>query len=200
MRKVLLLLSVTLLTLLTSGRVLSGIWKSNHQSWLNSALLAAISGRHFGQARELLQEGADPNAAQPFEPPDDSSSSWGATALMLAVEEGDMATVRALLRGGASVQTKDRLGTPLLWHVNSDRDDIARLLLEKGALIEGRTAWGWGDVVEAVITGQPKTLRLVLMNGGDPNERGADGLSALQCALRNKDRRSARILREFGAQ
>ena len=56
-----------------------------------SPLHSALCGRQWDTARRLLDAGADPNAAQP----------GGWTPLLLAVREGDAATVADLLRRGA---------------------------------------------------------------------------------------------------
>jgi peptide-methionine (S)-S-oxide reductase len=84
---------------------------------------AALHGRAEAVA-ELLRQGADPGA---FNPPGLHAH---ATPLHNAVDSGDLATVRALVEGGAPLGTPDRLfdGTPLGWADYLERPEIASYL------------------------------------------------------------------------
>ncbi|MEZ4388857.1 MAG: ankyrin repeat domain-containing protein [Candidatus Krumholzibacteriia bacterium] len=74
----------------------------------------------------LLAGGADVDAADP--------EHYGATALMIAAGNGDVALVRRLLDAGANVDLGDANGdTALNWAAYSGQVEAARLLLDAGA-------------------------------------------------------------------
>jgi ankyrin repeat protein len=59
--------------------------------------------------------------------------SAGTPLLVLAVKQGDPAMVEMLIRSGADVDASN--GSPLLWAAQNGREDMVRLLLDKGAQI-----------------------------------------------------------------
>jgi len=59
--------------------------------------------------------------------------SGGTPVLVLAVKQGDPAMVEMLIRSGADVDASN--GSPLLWAAQNGREDMVRLLLDKGAQI-----------------------------------------------------------------
>lgn len=87
---------------------------------------AAARGRAEAVAA-LLRLGADPDARTSFGGPDHGD---GATALHLAAESGDRATIAALLDGGADRTLRDRRhdATPAAWAEHAGRAEAAALL------------------------------------------------------------------------
>jgi ankyrin repeat protein len=71
------------------------------------------------------------------------------TALRLAVREGDLSTMKALVDGGADVNARDEAGATILMHAVLDADvGVVKLLLSKGADVnaqnnKGATALIW---------------------------------------------------------
>ena len=58
----------------------------------------------------------------------------GMTALLLAAREGSVAGARALTEAGADLNLADRDGTtPLIMAIVNRHNDVAALLIEKGA-------------------------------------------------------------------
>lgn len=96
-----------------------------------TALFFAAAQNHLSTVDFLLEKGADVNA---------NSKHDGATALHKAAQQGHEQMVRLLLANGASVNVKDIEGLrPLNWAIQVHRVSMARLLLEAGAKVEGRT-------------------------------------------------------------
>jgi ankyrin repeat protein len=87
---------------------------------------AAACGRAEAVAA-LLRLGADPDARTSFGGPDHGD---GATALHLAAERGDRATIAALLDGGADRTLTDRRhgATPAAWAEHAGQAEAAALL------------------------------------------------------------------------
>jgi hypothetical protein len=104
--------------------------------------------------RMLIKAGADPNARDPDQPSSETPLHWAASS-------DDVDVARALIDGGADVETPDgSIGTPLdnaigyaCWHV-------ARLLVQRGAKVDKlwhAAALGMLDRLEELLDGQPGT-------------------------------------------
>ena len=89
------------------------------------ALLEAIREGDVAAVRSLLQEGADPNAAQ----------GDGLSALHLAAQEGRLDIAELLLSAGAEVDAKTKIGeyTPLHVAAGAARLSVVQALLAAGA-------------------------------------------------------------------
>jgi ankyrin repeat protein len=109
----------------------------------------------------------------------------GNTALMMAAFKGNMPAVQALLAKGARV---DRAGwSPLHYAAAGGADDIARLLLEKGAPINAespRASGQYTPLMMAAREGHESTVRLLLDAGADARRKNSEGLTAAQIAER----------------
>jgi hypothetical protein len=101
--------------------------------------------------RVLIEAGADPNARDPDQPGSETPLHWAASS-----DDADVA--RALIDGGADVETPNgSIGTPLdnaigygCWHV-------ARLLVQRGAKVDKlwhAAALGMLDRLEELLRGQ----------------------------------------------
>jgi len=104
--------------------------------------------------RMLIEAGADPNARDPDQPSSETPLHWAASS-------DDVDVARALIDGGADVETPDgSIGTPLdnaigyaCWHV-------ARLLVQRGARVDKlrhAAALGMLDRLEELLGGQSGT-------------------------------------------
>ncbi len=94
----------------------------------NAVQMAFINASLHGQTYEvekLIKEGADPN---------ETESSFGATALTIASYFGYVEIVKVLLKNGAKPNITDRIGcTALMCASRNGYTEIVKLLLENGA-------------------------------------------------------------------
>jgi ankyrin repeat protein len=98
-------------------------------------LVAAVARGDAAQAKALLRQGADPDAAD--------RSGW--TGLHEAADEGDWSLARAFLEAGAHPDLRSRArGTPLDVAERAGRLDLAGLLRQYGARGSGKSI---GDTV-----------------------------------------------------
>jgi ankyrin repeat protein len=109
----------------------------------------------------------------------------GNTALMMAAFKQNQQAAAALLAKGAAV---NRPGwSPLHYAAASGDDEIARLLLQKGATVDARSPAGTGlftPLMMAAREGHESTALLLLRQGADPNLKNSEGLTAVQIAGR----------------
>ncbi|MFA7268028.1 MAG: ankyrin repeat domain-containing protein [Sterolibacterium sp.] len=119
----------------------------------DTALMAAV--RVPEAIRQLLAAGIDVNA----------SNEWHKTALMVAAQTNQLASVQLLLDAGASVNA-----ATIAWH----RDGAGSLDNEDGG-IGGRTA-----LMYAAANGNVELLQLLLQHGAKPGMR--DGKQQTACA------------------
>jgi ankyrin repeat protein len=91
----------------------------------------------------------------------------GRTLLIQACENGDAASVTALLKAGADVNRPDNIGhTPLI--MASGNASIVRILLEAGANPNVESRSGWTPLEGAATDGCVECVRLLLAHGADP--------------------------------
>jgi len=130
--------------------------------------------------------------------------------LMEAVQGGDAARVKALLRKGADAKAKDEAGNTALHFatrkdiagmliaagasVNARNDDfgmtplfnvtaeVAALLIEKGADVNARAAKGMTPLTWAVYWDQKEKAEMLIARGAQVNARDDDGKTALHVA------------------
>src|SRR5262245_37490259 len=123
------------------------------------------------------------------------------TALTIAAENGDAASVRTLLARGADANGKDSHGlTPLVRAARRGNYDAAVALLDGGAdpnLFDSIwTRPGWSPLMNAVHKSQPRIVRLLIDRGADVNARTTDGTTPLALS---EDQEIAAMLRSAGA-
>jgi ankyrin repeat protein len=110
----------------------------------------------------LLKAGADPNAPLP----------GGETPLMTAARTGTLASVKALLSRGASVDAKDesRGQTALMWAAAEGHAAVVQELIAAGADVRARVPSGFTPLLFAVREGRLTVVRVLLEAGADVNE------------------------------
>ena len=148
----------------------------------------------------LLDKGADPN----------KGNINGSTPLHQAAERGRKDVVRLLLERGAMPNKLDNSEeTPLnkiLIRIKIDavvvREcmEVARLLLDKEAMINNPNRCGYTVLHLAVFTNHKKLIQLLLDKGADPNISNQNGETALRLAIEENHRKAARILYNKGAK
>ena len=121
-------------------------------------------------------------------PVDDSMIALGmfpSTATSTAVGFGDAATTRALLDAGVQAGETDGAGFTLLYlAVVSNRLDVARLLIERGAGVNAVDKHGMTPLLYAASAdfGDSSMVELLLKLGANPAARTREGLTALDLA------------------
>jgi len=175
-------------------------------------MTAARSGAGPG-VRQLIAAGADVNARE---------SSRHQTALMWAAAQGHVDVARALIDAGAELDARskirpmlmfadaanggafdqgvmEQLGgfSPLLFASRQGDVEMASLLLDAGADIDGVAGNGASPLVVATHSGHPALARFLLAQGADANAIAA-GYNALHAAILRDDLDTVKALLEYG--
>lgn len=104
------------------------------------------------------------------------------TALMMAAFKHNKPAVVALLAKGAVV---NRPGwTALHYAAASGDDEIAKILLQRGARIDAEAPARFTALMIAAREGQESTVRLLLEEGADATRQNSESMTAAQIALR----------------
>lgn len=172
----------------------------------------------------LLDRGADPNHRELTLPLLSASpqglgeaTDWlrrperrnGSTALVEAACRGRADLVRELLARGADVRVttgESYGGHPVLLHWSENPAphgvEVARLLVEHGADVNGRTPEGATPLMFAVEYHDARVVRFLLRRGADPNARDSRGWTPLRYGIGsgNIDPDSVRALLESRAE
>jgi len=135
---------------------------------------AAMNGDRAG-FQELLRQKADVNGAQ----------GDGSTALHWAAFRDDLEMTQALLKAGADVNPKTRLGdqTPLFMAAKNGNAAIVELLLKSGAAANAKSSNGTTPLMMAAASGSAPAVQVLLDHGADPNLKDVNqGQTALMFA------------------
>ena len=107
-----------------------------------------------------------------------------AAAIHDAAKKGDIAAIAAALDAGADVNESDGLATPLVYAVNRQHLDAAKLLVERGADVNAAAKIGGPPLMVAVAKKRPELITLLLAHGADPNST-AGKQTALHAAVKH---------------
>lgn len=176
-------------------------------------MTAARAGSTEG-VRLLLAAGAELN---------NSENSRAQTALMWAAAQGHVEVVRELVNAGADLEARsavrerlmyadetnggafdvgimEQLGgfSPLLFAARQGHVDVAKVLLDAGADIEGVAGNAASPLVIAAHSGHTTLAQLLLQRGADANAMGA-GYNALHAAILRGDLPLVTALLQHGA-
>jgi ankyrin len=101
-----------------------------------------------------------------------------------AVARGDTAEVQTLIDSGrANPNERGHHGrTPLHYAAYYDQEDVAKLLLEKGAEIDTAARFGETPLHAAASYGNIKVVRLLVDRGANINAADTGGRTPLDCA------------------
>jgi hypothetical protein len=121
----------------------------------------------------------------------------GNTALMMAAFKHNKPAVMALLAKGAAV---NRPGwSPLHYAAASGDDEIAAILLQRGASIDSPSPPGTGlftPLMMAAREGHETTALMLIERGANPQLKNSEGLTAAQLAERAGKSRVAAAIKE----
>jgi ankyrin repeat protein len=160
-------------------------------AWAAGELADAIESGRRVAAIELIEEGADVNAAQ----------GDGTTPLHWAAYKLDLELVRLLLERGAKADVQNRYAaSPLAEAVKAGNAALVEMLLEAGANVDAPNADGETTLMLAARTGSVAVAKLLLAHGADVNAREAwREQTALMWAAEGAYAELTQLLIEHGA-
>ena len=158
-----------------------------------SAIVAeAAMQKNNGAVRELLQSGADVNAAQ----------GDGMTALHWAASHGNVELARMLLLAGANVRALTRINsyTPLFFAGREGNADVVKALLEAGSDVKAISSTGSTPLMLAAASGNVAAVAALLDAGADIDAKeNARGQTALMFASAYNRVEVIKLLAQRGA-
>lgn len=137
----------------------------------------------------------DPSLATSYSPD-------GFTALALASYLGQKGSVEYLAENGADVNAIANNGTgftPLTGAASQNQNEIAKILVKKGAIVDHQYEGGFTPLMHACAAGNTELVTLLLDNGANPNMKNSEGKTPLSFALEKGNSKLAETLREHGA-
>jgi ankyrin repeat protein len=161
-------------------------------SVVDSRLSTAAMNGDKVSVQTLLKQGVDVNASQ----------GDGSTALHWAADREDLEMAEMLIKAGANVNAKTRLGdiTPLLMAAKTGNPAIVGLLIKSGANVNATTTSGTTPLMLAAASGQSEAVRLLLDTGLDVNAKDVNqGQTALMFAAALNRDQVINVLVERGA-
>ena len=129
-----------------------------------------------------------------------ANAAAGTVALVEAVKSGDVAAVRAFVKGPADANTLDPDGTTILhWAVQRDDVAMADVLIRAGANAKAANRYGVTPLYLACLNGSGAMIARLLARGADPNTALPEGETALMTAARNGNVAAVKALLAAGA-
>jgi len=159
-------------------------WRACQQSLLNQTLIQAVRHNDTERVKDLLKQGADPNARGGLF---DFTDTWHPSlldivfrrepntqfpALMIAAFNGDAESVRALVERGAEVNK----------------------VMPAGSNVAGYTA-----LIYAANRPESLPVKILLEHGANVHIKARDGLTPLKCATKMQYKDTIRLLKQAGA-
>lgn len=155
-----------------------------------TALMKAVKNNDLAQARQLIQQGADINAA-------DSSGDY---PLIMAAYLGHTEILKALLEAGADVTVLDpgMKATALHAAAYAGRTESARLLIEYHIDIDKRGPYnGYTALHDAVWQNNIETAKVIVAGGADLTIKSNSGETPLEFA---RSRRHSELIKLLEAK
>jgi len=141
---------------------------------MSTELFTAVLAGDVAKTATLLKNGADCNA----------SNEEGATLLMQAAGAGHLDLVEMLIKAGAKVDATDARGWTALFKAlfnyeqNCGFPEIVSALIEAGADIEHKVAYGTRPLMIAAGYGEARVVEVLLAAGADTAAMNEGGRSA----------------------
>lgn len=124
-----------------------------------------------------------------------------ATALVEAVKEGELETLRHLLAQGLDVNAAEVDGaTALHWAAHRDDDEAVELLISAGADVTAVNRYGVAPLSLTCENGSASIIKHLLRAGADPNTVLPGGETALMTVARTGGVTAVRVLLDHGAE
>ena len=119
-----------------------------------------------------------------------------------AAKRGDIQTVRNLVQKGAKInENLDKYGaTALHWSAVKGHKDLAKFLIEKGAIVDQKNRDGDTTLHLAVAFGHKDIVQLLLYKGAKIDERRREGTTPLYIAVSRNQKEIAELLIDSGAE
>ena len=156
----------------------------------NNIFTASFAG-HTDIIQEFLDQGGNPNEIE--------KGMYGNTLLHKAVLGGQYEVAEALVRGGANINSHNRLGhTPLHSAVNERNIALVEFLLKAGAAVNSNSATGT-PLHEAVAKGDLRIVEMLIKAGAQVNAQDINGFTPLHKATSEGDSAMAEALIQAGA-
>jgi ankyrin repeat protein len=191
----LLLLVVVIAMIALGWRLYDQSVRSDKPSSLGMELIYALDRRQTSRAIQLLDQGADVTAKEPYS---------GRTCLMAAASTGagtDPQLIKRLIERGASVDATDmngRTAFDYLFTSGQASFAIAKLLLPKPAAIRRKQS-GVSTLETAIQTHDPAIVGLVLDSGANASETDMGAKPLLITAAEADDLPTVKLLVNHGA-
>jgi len=160
---------------------------------LKHELIAAIKANDTPLALKLLDEGADPNATDD-NPDDEQKPSWMGTRQSLIKRVFPTGRQKMADRNPSALLVAVNMQDPTSNGIPEDTT-LVQALLEHGAAIDCQDKFGNTPLIRAASQICPKTVRILLENGADPNHKDISGGTA----IRITDEEIAKLLIQHGA-
>jgi ankyrin repeat protein len=156
-----------------------------------ATLVDAVRSGDRAAALEMIQKGADVNAASPD----------GSTALGWAIQRDDLDLVRRLLEAGAKANVRNEHGaTPMSVALPIGNAAIIELLLKAGVDANAPNAEGFPPLMVVARTRHAAAAETLLKHGADPNfKERQKNQTALMWAASEKQPEVVRVLLARGA-
>jgi hypothetical protein len=106
--------------------------------------------------------------------------------LLIAAQNGNDETVKALLAQGASVDTKDIVGsTPLILAAGNGHEDVCKLLLTHNAQVDAKNNYGFTPLMCASLNDHEDVCKLLLTHNAQVDAKDNAGSTPLILAAIN---------------
>ena len=101
-----------------------------------------------------------------------------------AASSGDIDIVKQFLNAGANVNAKENLTgwTPLFNATSSGKKEVAALLIDKGAEVNGKIPMGFTALHNAAGDGRYEIVEMLIEKGADVNAKNDSGITPLDMA------------------